>query len=246
MNKKIVDKIKGKGYWRVIVRPTEDFYSENRFSLEQLKKVVADSQVRLRGWYYPHFSSYTPVITLSQNKIGFEGDWDGYIDYWELSRSGQFSGLSAIREDYTLTTEEQAKIRESFVFNRDGAKDINKFLELIGMTYRFTEIYLFASNFVQAKEFYDVDKFEVIIELHDVKDRMLFIWDWMRELWAPYICNSEEPIRFKKVFQKNELIANFDKIALENIEEICRTFNWDKPSMGALVQDQAKLLERRL
>lgn len=247
MSQEIINKIKEKGYWRVIIRPVEELYFEDRFSLNRIKKVMTDSQVRLRGWYYPHFSSYSPFLTLSQKKIGFEGNWDGFVEYWECSRSGQFSGLSGIREDYKIITEEECEeIRKRIVFNRDQTKGINKFLELIGMVYRFTEIYLFASNFVQAEEFKDVNKFEVIIELHDVKGRMLFIWDWMRELWGPYVCNSEEPILFKKIFQKNELIANFSKIALENVEETCKTFSWDKPIIETLAQDQAKLLERRL
>lgn len=242
----IINKIKSKGYWRVIVRPSKDFYREDRFGLSDLKKTIEESQIRLRGWYYPHIDRNTVKI-INQTTIYNECDFEGHIEHWELMTSGQFVHIFSMQEDYVISEQKVNEIRTDFAFNKNEAKDINLFLEVVSAVYRFTEIYKFASNFSQAVEMQDVEEFEVIIELYNVENRLLFIWDWSRDLHSPYICHVRDgKISFTNKYTKNDLIANFDNYSLEIAIKTFQLFNWENPSLQVLGNDQKKLLERRL
>ena len=240
----IVEKIQEKGYWRVVIRPTREFYNEKTFELNELTKILQDAQVRLRGWYYPHI--HEPQV-VAQNKIGESVDYEGLIEYWEFSTAGHFGHIFSMREDYIIDEQNATKIKSSFPFSKDKASPVSKFFEVVSTIYRFTEIYFFVSKLVQSPKFQDVGKFEIIIELHGVKDRMLYISDTFRNLWQPYVCAiPDDKIIFNQKYDKDELIAKFDTIALSRLIDTFKYFNWPDPSEQVIREDQKKLLERRL
>ncbi|MCK4354927.1 hypothetical protein KAW43_01055 [Candidatus Parcubacteria bacterium] len=246
MNEDIKKIIKQKGYWRVVIRPTQPFYRVDRFDISELAKIIEDNQVRLRGWYYPHISR-NDIKIIEQNAISNECKFEGYIEYWEFITSGQFAHIFSMKEDYIIDKQKADEIKSDFAFNKDKAKDINKFFETVSTVYKFTEIYLFASNLAQLKEYEDVNEFEIIIELNDVKDRLLFTWDRDRDLWSPYICNFDNgKIPFSEIYKKDDLIAKFDFYSLEKVIKTFQFFGWENPNEQVLQGDQKKLLERRL
>ncbi len=246
MNEDIKKTIKQKGYWRVVIRPTQSFYKVDRFNISELAKIIEDNQVRLRGWYYPYINR-DDIKIIEQNTISNECNFKGYIEYWEFMTSGQFAHILSMKEDYIIDEQKANEIKSDFVFNKNKAQDVNKFFETVSAVYRFTEIYLFASNLAQLKEYEDVNEFEILIELNDVKDRLLFTWDWGRNLWSPYICNFDNgKISFSETYKKDDLIAKFDFYSLEKAIKTFQFFGWENPSEQVLRGDQKKLLERRL
>jgi len=246
MSKDILTTIKEKGYWRVIIRPTRSFYKPGRFSISELGNVIENNQVRLRGWYYPHVDRNSIKIT-GQNLISNECEFERHIEHWEFITSGQFAHIFAMKEDYIIDEKKANEIRSDFAFNTNKAKDINRFFEVVSAVYSFTEIYLFASNLAQLEQNRDIEEFEIIIELHNVRDRMLFIWDWGRDLFSPYICNfSDNKISSSEVYKKDDIIAKFDSLAADVAIKTFRFFGWNNPNEQVIKNDQKKLLERRL
>jgi hypothetical protein len=246
MSPDTVEKIKSKGYWRVVIRPTADFYKEDRFKIDELFDLVENNQTRLRGWYYPH-TDRDDFAIVGKNKIRNKCDFETHIEHWEFMTSGQFVHLFAMSEDYFIDEAAAEKIRNRFDFNLDKAKGIEKFLNLVSTTYKFTEIYLFASNLAQLKAYKDVEAFEITIELYDIKDRMLYIGSFSRELWSPYVSQIEDgKISFTGEYSKEELIAKFDTYALDNILETFKLFGWPDPNVQAIQGDQDNLIKRKL
>lgn len=246
MSEGLETKIKQKGYWRVIIRPVKEFYKEDRFDISELGKIIENIQVRLRGWYYPHVDSSDCKI-IGKNIVSCEVEFEHLIERWDFMTSGQFVHIFAMEEDYMIDETMAEKIRSRFHFNKDKAKDIKKFFEIVWATLKITEIYLFASHMAQLEQNNDVEEFEIIIDLHDVKDRMLFIWDVSRSLWMPYVCGFPDGVMsLSGIYKKDDLIAKYDTYATEKIVEIGKYFNWLEPNVQSISEDQKKLLERRL
>ena len=242
----IKNKIKSKGYWRVIIRPSKEFYRNDCFNLESLSKVIENSYVSLRGWPYPYFDN-SKIEISGMDRIRSYCDFGDEIEYWEFTTSGQFSHIFAMNEDYIINREKADEIRTRFKFNKDEINKIDKFLEVISAVYKITEIFKFAANLAQQKEYEEVHTFEIILELYDVRNRMLFIWDPLRFLFSPYICKIDDnKISFNDIYKKEELIANFTSFALEKAIKLFQLFHWQNPSRQVLEGDQKKLLERRL
>jgi len=246
MNEDVKEIIMQKGYWRVVIRPTESFYKVDRFNISELANIIEDNQVRLRGWYYPHVGR-NDIKIIGQNITSNECNSHGYIEYWEFMTSGQFVHIFAMNEDYIIDEQKANEIKSDFAFNKNRAKDIKKFFATASAIYKFTEIYLFASNLAQLDQNKDVDEFEIIIELYDVKDRLLFIWNRGRDLWSPYVCNfNNGKISFFETYKKDDLIAKFDSYSLEKVIKTFQFFGWQNPNEQVIQNDQRKLLERRL
>lgn len=241
----IQQKIKKKGHWRVIIRPSQEFYKKDRFELsKKLVDVIEKAQVRLRGWYYPYINRKELSCSL-QDRVSNWVECGVRVDYWDFSLSGQFSHLLTMREEYGIDEKKGQEIKSGFVFSKHKVKRAKSFLEVVSTVYELTEIYLFAANLAQLGQYTDVDTFEIIIELHGVKNRMLFLWDsFRRELWEPYIFDgTDNVIRFKDTYKKDELIAKFDSIAIEKAIKIFQYFNWIDPNKQVLRGDQQKLLK---
>ncbi len=244
MSESMIEKIKnGKGYWYVRIRPVDEFYKKNLFDMTQLREIINSTQVRYRGWYYPHIQK--PAV-IGEGVLGDSVSFEGFLEHWNLYRSGQFEHYFAMREDFTVSPEKLEKIKSSFPFNKDDSKSVEKLLEIVSTIYRMTEIYLFATNLAQNIHFRSITKFEITIELKGVKDRMLFVWEWGRELWSPYICHRiDDTIRFQDEYKKDDLILNSKIIALDQVKEIFENFNWEKPNTDSISTDQDKFLQGR-
>lgn len=240
------EKITNGGYWRVIIRPTKESYKKDRLTLSDLRGIVKQAQVRKRGWDYPHIDDEN-LPAISQTAIGSNVVFEGHNEYWEFSSSGQFSHLFSMVEDDWVTPERAEKIKKRFHFNQDRSATISKFLEMVSTVYRFTEIYLFAANISQFGELKTVPHWEVIIELHGVKDRMLYIEEFMRDLWSPYVCHFEnDVIEFRDILSREDLIAKFSEAALDKSIKTFELFGWLEPNKKAIIEDQNKLLSMRL
>lgn len=246
MSENIVEKIKSGGYWRVVIRPTKNFYSKNRFKIEDLSQVLENTQVRLRGWYYPHIEPSGPRL-IAEDKVMNEYSLDRHLEHWEFTTSGQFSHIITMREDYSIDAQRAEKIKAAYFFEKERAAQVDKFFEVVLAIYAYTEIFMFASNLSQHEGYSDVDSFEIIIELHGVKNRLLFVWDWGRELFAPYICEMEDDkITFSGEYSKDDLIAKFNELAIEKITKTFYLFGWKNPNVTSIREDQRKFLERRV
>src|SRR5690242_8039998 len=85
----ILDKIRTRGYWRVVIRPKT--FEENHIpNYSDLFPIVEKNSVRLRGgWDYPHID-YNSQPLRGPDWVGQEFDCRDEIEVWRLYMSGQF------------------------------------------------------------------------------------------------------------------------------------------------------------
>lgn len=129
----LLNRIKGRGYWRVIIRPLP--YEADRLSRSSLGTLLRRCKVSLRGWDYPHISRHTD-IERHDGFIQQASEWAHYLEFWRFYRSGQFVFVGGIDDDWR---------DQSHVW--PGTYDpANRELSFISTIYQFTEIFEFAAR----------------------------------------------------------------------------------------------------
>ncbi len=234
--KQLIDKIKKRGYWKVIIRPL-DFSEQKIPTIEACINLIQSCVVRLRGWDYPHIDK-TGIKVSGNNNIESSCDWEGggYLEYWRFYQSGQFIHYFSMREDY-LDDNEFKKIK--------SRTKSQKFLSILSTLYSVTEIFEFSRRLMEKGGL--GENIEVIIELVNVEGRALFFWDFLRHLHMDYVCTfRDENIVIKRVLEKERILSSSAEIALDATIEIFKKFNWLQVPKNVFVEDQKKFLERRL
>jgi hypothetical protein len=227
----VLSKIKTRGYWEVLIRPAK--FVENRIeSLGRCKEIIRDLSVRWKGWYYPHYSFKNPP-TNGIDYIEQSLDFQQYLEFWRYYQSGQFIHFFGMVEDW------QDQVTE---WSKTNLKPFEA-LDVIDALYTFTEIYEFMSR-LAAKELLG-DSCKISITLHRTKNRQLIMLDRKRHFSGLY--KSElEPIPREISISTAELMAKSAELSLDHTIWVFEKFNWDNPPRGVLLEDQKKLIERRL
>ena len=84
----VLAKLKTRGYWRIELRPTK--FKEDQFSLSECKKMIEENQVRLRGWYFPHYSTrHGDFFNAGNHVVGYI-DRSEHCEIFKMYCSGQF------------------------------------------------------------------------------------------------------------------------------------------------------------
>ena len=117
------------------------------------------------------------------------------------------------------------------------------YVDILITIYRMTEIYEFAMRLVQ-KRVYD-NGISISITLSGIKNYKLCFCDSSRLLFRPYISSINE-IHLDSKLSTEELLAKGHDIALEKAIQVFESFNWLEPPHNIFVEDQKKLLERRI
>lgn len=216
--KALLGKIHSTGYWRINIRPTR-FQPDRIPSLSQCRDIIKEVKVSLRGWDYPHIDQRE--LLSGQDWIESRTDWMSHIEYWRFYQSAQFIHHLSCRED--------------------ADRPSRKVLSMLGTLYTTTEVLLFASR-LASKNLLEPAA-QISIKLLGMDGRLLD--EPGRVLSREYIARVDE-ITFDKVIETELLIATSSEIALDATVSIFERFNWEYPSRQVLVEDQRKLLERRL
>jgi hypothetical protein len=224
---RIIEKIKSRGYWRVVIRPSK--FENARIELSHCKELVRDNAVRLRGWDYPHYDIETgPNCGLDY--VEQFTDWQDHIEGWRLYQSGQFIHYVALWEDW----EELSPWGQSRTIPQKES------LSIISTVYLLTEIYEFASR-LGAKGVLG-NSCEIQITLSNTKDRKLKI-DPRRPLFAEYQTSLNEipiPLKLATV----DLMSSSAELSLKHIVMLFQRFNWLDVQADIFREDQRKLFSR--
>lgn len=230
-SEELLSKIKATGYWRINIRPTV-FESDRIPHLSKCWEIVESAQTRLRGWDFPHIEhSYRRNM---DNWIESGIDWSHIKEYWRFYQSGQFIHYSAFIEDYN-------ELSWTSSMYEDGRPD--RYLEIISTLYRLTEIFEFSAR-LASKDILSPGA-TVSIKLVDTKNRDLVFQHIRRHLSRRYTCSLPE-IAFKRTYAERELLGAAREQALTAALHVYERFNWNNPPREVFVEDQDKLLERRL
>lgn len=94
----ILNKIRTRGYWRVVIRPAT-FREKHLPNYSELFQIVARNSVRLRGWDYPHID-YRKQPVREADWVGQEYECQDEIEVWRLYMSGQFVHFFALAGEW--------------------------------------------------------------------------------------------------------------------------------------------------
>lgn len=179
MNQELLDKVHSRGYWRVVVRPTD--YQKNRIeSLTKCYQLVQDATVRLRGWDYPHTEAN--ALIYGQDYVESSSEFGSNKEIWRIYQSGQFVHHKAMIEDW-----QEEDIR---LFGGQSRALGFKGIDLINTLYCITEIVEFITR-IATKNVLG-NSVNIRIELHDTNNRRLFSWGNRRYISANRICDIPE------------------------------------------------------
>ena len=131
----ILSKIRERGYWRVVIRPTS-FEEKHIPEYSELFRIVERNAVRLRGWDYPHID-YKSQPERGNDWVGQEFQWEDELEVWRLYQSGQFVHYFAIAEEWR---------DESSLRPPDQGWAWGRHMYYISTVYSFLKIYEFAAR----------------------------------------------------------------------------------------------------
>lgn len=236
----ILKKIKSRGYYRIVFRPTS--FDKNLIEdSKNLKAFVEHSQIRLRGWPFPFIENSTRdgIHANYLNNDMYESwtEADHYLEVWRFYQSGQFVNYLAFREDWGSES-------EWFRGRRLENVQPNQYLEAIDIIYAITETLLFLSNL--ANKIGREHDFEISISLHNLSNRKLITFDQRR--WGfsfNYEVNANSIDKSLPSYTKAELSSSKLKIAEQIIENVYDHFDWNY-SENFIETEQKKLIERKL
>lgn len=230
----ILEKIKSRGYWRINIRPTE-YDANNIEPITECINIIEDSNVKLRGWDYPHVPS-KDMVTKADHIEG-SVDWEGYEEVWRFYQSGQFIHYISLREDWWNDRE---------IFADASLKNVKpgSILWVSGAIFQLTEIFEFFRR-LATKGIYQTGV-EVKIGLGNTKNRILKVIEFDRgELFEEYKFHDDDLIRPAQLYSEQEILENSEELAMDMIKWFFHRFNWHHLPMEVIKSDQMKLLKKK-
>ncbi len=155
-----LSKIRERGYWRVVNRPTS-FDERHIPEFSELFRIVERNVVRLRGWDYPHID-HKSQPERGKDWVGQEFQWEDELEVWRLYQSGQFIHYFAIAEEWR----DESSLRppgQGWAWGRH--------MYYLSTVYSFVEIYEFAARLALSPAGGGI--MHVEIELGNLKGRRL-------------------------------------------------------------------------
>lgn len=225
----LLDKIKGIGHWRVVLRPTE-FKPGRVASLGEGWNLVEANRVSLRGWDYPHVE--LEGRSQGNDWIGCSIDWEayGHIEHWRLYQSGQFVHYFACIEDYHRLSWQSS----------EGTPEY--YLLWVNTLFLMTEIYEFATR-LSAKRIFDPG-IDMSIKLANTRGRELTHESFRDHLRRGYKASSND-IAFERAYDADALLAGGHELAVDATIHFLERFGWLSPPRDALSERQRQLGEKR-
>ena len=229
--KELVKKIRSRGYWEVIIRPSK-FEEKKLPVITALYPIIERASVKLRGWDFPH------VDLRSKGQI--DNDWVGqeyqgqpYPEVWRFYQSGQFFGISGMIEDWV----DPSAFGPPSEDWRHGS-----FLSVEGVVFRFTEIFEFAARLALTNSGDEQIHLSIIVGC--IQARSLWVNPAHRAgstMFAGKTASIQE-FHYPDQLPRAQMISNARELSLKPALELFRRFDWD-PSVDLLREIQSKLLQ---
>jgi hypothetical protein len=209
----ILEKIRSRGYWRVVMRPAS-FIERRIEQMGELQVLLERSAVRLRGWDYPHIDTRQPVKRL-ENYIAQETDWSHYLETWRFYQSGQFVHYFGLREDW---------FDESITSSRTSLWGDGQILLFVSTIYEITEILEFAARLALTGA--GDDPMRIEIEIVGLKGRRLRPDDINIMLSNDYRADVDK-FDYQLEVARGELVSQPRELALRAAQQLFGYFGLD-------------------
>ena len=226
---KLLDKIRSRGYWEVVIRP--EAYEEHRVAYGQLDEIIVAAVVRMRGWPVPFFEHREQPMR-GKNWIGQDVDSQvvGHYEAWRFYTSGQFNHLRAVDADW----------RHSAEISPAPPRD-EKVIEVWEILFYLTEVFELAARLALGPA---GDKTMTIgVCLHGLDGRGLIVGQRHRaEFFHPYR-TTQNDLRQRVTVSREDLVANPREYTVGMAHEFFVRFGW-KPARDQLADHQRELTDR--
>jgi hypothetical protein len=211
MNTEVLLRVRERGYWRVLIRPTA-YAGELVPSLKELEDGVRSSVVQIRGWDYPHWPRTGPARL--RDSIDSSTDWQDHKEYWRAYRSGQFVHYFALREDWVV---ENTGIRRIDIAPRTV-------LSYDSTIFSFIEIFLFAGRW--ARQWGLGPKLRVELAMIELAGRNLYSFDPNK---VPFEGRQTAVGRFdhNADYEPEAVIGDAVSTAAPALRKLLELFHWD-------------------
>ena len=229
----ILEKIKSRGHWRVVIRPAT-FVEKRIAERSALLPILENTSVQLKGWNFPHIDAF--VHTQSGTDwIGQEIDWDSIVELWRFYQSGQFVHYSGMLSDWN----EHSGTYTGWSSQWDSQGNRIVLLDIKEVMFRFAEIFEFASRltFTEAGD----EQMHLEIAIVGIENYLLGVSPGNQTYFFREMVNLESRISFVFELHKFELVANTKELALKPAAELFQRFGWD-PGIGVLRDIQYEIL----
>ena len=218
----LLDKIRSRGYWNVVIRPTQ-FVEKRIPEILDLENILRRSQVHMRGWDYPHIDDeYPPVLGLDH--IAQEFEWEQFLEIWKLHQSGQFVHLFALREDWA-PPRSGVSVVSSGNATVPAALAPGPKLSVVGTVYELTEIFEFAARLAQSVP--GDDPFFVRVRLVGLAEHVLFLDDPMNLLFHREYKTAMNEFPYEVTLGRADLMATAKEQAATAAVELFHRFRWN-------------------
>lgn len=215
------------GHWEVesYVLP----YVRDRIpTLASISSLLTESQVTLRGWYFPHLEPHNSSNFARGVQFYMSGMSSGHLEGHRAYQSGVFVWRSTLWEDTvaSMNTGEKA-------------------LSFLGVIWDITEFFLFAKRYYE-KPAADAT-IGLTIRLTDTGNRTLKAFGDVREDSLPVGCTCREPqVEIRTECTVARLAASYDELARIAIRRVYDLFNWNTSGEEMIRSWQGRLMNRRL
>jgi hypothetical protein len=235
VNNELLEKIKSRGHWQILIRPTT--FSEERIpTLHECQQLVEQYQVRLRGWYFPHLEPQAPQRRLDYIEQG--ATFRCINEIWRFYQSGQFVFFRSLDEDWL-------KESPGLLGRSEPPPEPGSVLDTLGILYQLSEAYEFATRLAQQGVF--GDSLLLKVSLVGMNDRLLGSWN-AREILAwglerGYKCHAPE-LTWERTFDVGDLVARPQEHSFKHFLWVMDRFGFDAPDT-IFKREQERFLERR-
>lgn len=224
----LVERIKGQGHWRILIRPTV-FKRERIPTLMECEQLVDKCQVRQRGWYFPHTGAAR--LPRGLEYVGLETDFHLHPEAWRFHQSGQFIFWRALGEDNL----------ENFPGGGPRVVQPGKWLGVLTTLYELSEVYEFTARLAQ--EGVLSDRFVLDITLSGLQGRSMEFASHDRSMGMDCTCIEPELPRVK-TYRTAEYVPHARELALQHFLWITERFQCPGAER-VFKRDQEKFFEGR-
>lgn len=218
---------------RFVAAITPQQYDENALTPEQCVKVVQQSQVRARGWYFPHIDrERISMGPRNEYAMGAVDEHRHHLEEWRMHRTGQFLFRMKLWEEGETAV--QTRMRDEAARLHDGSRgfeNIPGFVAFVMLIYSVSEAYLFASRLAQAVPYRTA--VDITVGLRGVQGLALGSLDPFVEFDELHITQIDKP-EHKATLQLDDLVANPLQPAVSAARALFQQFGWLEPSAAVI------------
>ena len=226
----VLEKIRSRGYWRVIIRPTT--FMERRVAHKgALLSILEKSLVDLNGWGFPHVDSLVE-IEKGTDWIGQEIIRDPILELWRFYQSGQLVHYFGIPEDWRADAGERLS---------SGDEADRVMLDVAGIVLRLTEIYEFAARLCFTEAADKAICLEITVD--NIGDHLILLPQIGSQKFSPIPQASSPGMQYAIYLSNTEIVSEAKELSLSPALELFRSFQWE-PGIDFVRELQSDLLEK--